>query len=1136
MPKWTDMQLKALTESGNLLISASAGSGKTTVMVQKIIDYLLGSPDADISRLVVITFTRAIAEEMKQKLTEKLYESLRKSACEAERERIRKQINGIPLSYISTIDSFCAEIFRRYFEVINKDPHVSILEESEEGIMFAEAREEVLERYLASGDRRFSDLVERFTAKRDIDRLRKALDDIYKFMSVQADADKFIEKALAMLGEEAEGSEATRYILSHYRRKASWYISLCSDAICLAENYMSDKEGPFGKFRGILGNLLKLLERIASATHIRDLFGITLPEDRAPSARNSFTDDERDVFEEIKKARYACKEFVEIVRDTFEGDYDAVIAAERGTRAAASTLFEVAKEVIKEYQKAKDREKKADFADIEHYCLEILKNDAVAEELRNSIDSIFIDEYQDTNYLQESIIARISKDNVFMVGDVKQSIYRFRFAEPAIFLEKREHYDKTREGLNINFNENFRSTEEVLSFINLVFDEIMVYDLGGIDYKKDARLVYGPEKKIEKKNHLPHAEIAWFKGAKADEPEYPMYYSVREGPRVKPKPSPEAAYIADRIESAVGKAYIYDNKAESYRLCKYSDIAILVRARSCATDIIAELNRRNIPFEAEGFEDGGDGAAIDTLMCFAKVLDNPRQDIPLAAVMLSYLGKFTDKELLEIRANHPKDCFWEAVNAYSGDKVIENKLLSFTNLLQKYRRLAAFLNMRELFDRLIAETGYDGYLLSKGESGIRKLNAFIFSLSGKESASNLRSFVKLCGSERQTLLPTEAEDCVTITTIHRSKGLEYPIVFLPRADYDSNNSPKDSIVMDDNTGSVIKKKKPFSGGDMIALDSKLGIAVMHIDEEGRRAETLSTIALKLKQKNEQKAELIRLLYVAMTRARQHLFISGEEPSKSYNFADEPSTFAQWIKFAIDRRKALERYVVRPAPSTAPVEREKFVYVPKEARAEKINKEYPHIEATRLSIKYSVSALAAAEADETPVFRLDFGGSEDRATIGTVYHAILQHADFSRNTPLEADAQIEELLVAGKIPPLPEGFDREPIYKALANPEFAEIFKCRCLREQPFMLYLPAREVLDTQSEEKVLVQGVIDLLSLGERNIIVDYKFTSAPAETVRERYKKQLDIYATAAEKAFGIRVDAREIYIIGRDEFILA
>ncbi|MDD3947120.1 MAG: UvrD-helicase domain-containing protein, partial [Clostridia bacterium] len=890
MTKWTTMQDKALSSRGNLLISASAGSGKTTVMVQKIADYLFASESADIGKLVVITFTKAIAEEMKQKLSDKLYEKLRAATDERERERIRKQINGIPVSNISTIDSFCAEIFKRYFEVIEKDPLVSVIDQGEADAMFAEAREEVLEQYLESHDKEFFELVDKFTARREIDRLRKAIDDIHKFLAVQSDADAFIFRALTMLGGKVEECETSHYILKHYRRKAARLAGLCETEYTTLNCFSTDQK-IFSAFSDMLCICRDMLLNITHAKDIANLFAIAALSEKQKTnhlrIRSNMEDAEKSALEHAKTVISAANEFIEETHNRFGGCFKDALNAEKESRKAVTKLFDIACKVDDAYRKAKDREKRADFADIEHYALQILNNESVAEEMRNGIDSIFIDEYQDTNYLQESIIARISRGNVFMVGDVKQSIYKFRFAEPAIFLDKKDRYEATKEGLNLHFNENFRSSEEVLRFINMVFDEVMVYDLGGIDYRKDARLIYGPDKKVKKQNDFPDAEVAFFENEREDTEAYPAYYSVTNGPRYSEKPSSEALYIADRIQAMVGKAYIYDAKSDNYRLCRYSDMAILFRARSSGADIIAELRRRNIPFEAEGFREKGNTSPTELLICFAKLLDNDRQDFPLTAVMLSYFGKLNDKELLEIRSVTPKGYFWESVKAYKGNKSIENKIQKLFGLLRKYRRLSAFLSMRELLDRLISETGYDGYLLSLGDNQIRRVNAFVFSLTEKENASTLKAFLHFCGcAEEESVTASVADDCVTLTTVHKSKGLEYPVVFLPCAEYSPKGAQNSGdIILEDNSGTTIKKRKKMMDSGMIALDVKLGIAIMHINDEGRKTDTLSTVALKLKQENDRKSEQIRLLYVAMTRARQHLFISGKPSSKTCLFPD-----------------------------------------------------------------------------------------------------------------------------------------------------------------------------------------------------------------------------------------------------------
>ncbi|MDD3947423.1 MAG: PD-(D/E)XK nuclease family protein, partial [Clostridia bacterium] len=310
-------------------------------------------------------------------------------------------------------------------------------------------------------------------------------------------------------------------------------------------------------------------------------------------------------------------------------------------------------------------------------------------------------------------------------------------------------------------------------------------------------------------------------------------------------------------------------------------------------------------------------------------------------------------------------------------------------------------------------------------------------------------------------------------------------------------------------------------------------------DEGRKTDTLSTVALKLKQENDRKSEQIRLLYVAMTRARQHLFVSGKPSSKTCLFPDEPNSFAGWIAYAKSHNNNLNRYFVNPKPQEPEITEDKHTYYPMEAKPVLLEKEYPHMASTKLSCKYSVSSLGKKkeDPDTLPAYTLDYQNDShtDNILLGTAYHAILQYANFTRNTPEEVNLQIKHLLDTKMIESLPHGFDYAVMHKAFANPRFAFLSLGKCYREQPFMLYVPASKVIDTESNDSVLVQGVIDFLSVGKEAVLIDYKYTRAPLDIVRARYQKQLDIYTLAAEKALGIRIDRREIYLIGRDEFVL-
>jgi len=1135
MTDWTPMQKEALSSSGNLLISASAGSGKTSVMAQKVTDYLFASQDAEIGRLVVITFTKAGAEEIKQKLSERLYEKLRETTDGPGRERIRKQLAGIASSDISTIDSFCNRIFKTYFELIDKDPLVSLMEPNEANLMFARARESVFEEDLRAEEPMFRALLLHFTAKRNIDRLRSALDYIHKFISVQESGAAFIENSLRELQTSLAASAAAMYLLRAFKKKAEALGTLCEQRFAAFGNLPAQKPIT-AEYLNALSVCFGVLRTVACAPDAENMHRILplLEDVICPKLLTKGLDEvEATALKEAQTVINAVrKSFLPELEEAFGESFAAEAEEDKTVSKTASALLTLAKKVEERYAELKDKERKADFADIEHYAFQILyQHPQTADEIKNSVDRIFVDEYQDTNFLQEAIVSRIAKDNVFMVGDVKQSIYKFRFAEPSIFLGKLKRFSDTGEGKNLSFNENFRSSPGVIKFVNAVFDEIMTGDFGGIDYRADAELRFGFKEAPEKKNGFPDAEVAVFDKDTGDAGSYPPVYDVLSSPRRADNPSPEAVYIAERISSMVGKALIFDARTKTHRLCRYADIAVLCRVNE-ASHITQELAFRKIPYSAEGFRGETDCSSTDLLIAFARLLDNPRQDLPLASLMLSFLGKFSDAEMLEIRSKSRYIWFWEAVNAYSGVPNIENKIKSFFGLLQKYRQLSAFLDMRELFDRLLAETGYDGYLLSlPDQNAIRRLNAYIYALSGSRKGSGLSEYIASLGAADEFSFASADDDCVTFLSIHRSKGLEFPIVFLPKAEYGRN---------------VYR-----NSGGLVFLDSALGASLKRLDSERKTRDTFRIRAMNKKALAEDKEERVRLLYVAMTRAKQHLFISmtADKPlefgdavkQNKYLTPDEPGNFMGWLEFAFLRNPELRTYLAEESPALTRICEERAQYLPKQAAPVLLTKPYPFAVSAELSFKYSVSTLNKRSEpvipDDLPLAEtIDFDReeAEDKIALGTAYHTVLQYADFGRTSPAYADELIGELLADGRLPALPEGFDKGAVCKALANPVFSELHKGTCYREQPFMLYVPASLVKDTQSEDKILVQGVIDFLSVGEKSVLVDYKFTGAPAEIVTDRYRRQLDIYTLAAEKALGIRLVRRAIYLIGKDEFV--
>ncbi|MFA5450249.1 MAG: UvrD-helicase domain-containing protein, partial [Clostridia bacterium] len=1030
-----------------------------------------------------------------------------------------KQIPKAAFSYINTIDGFCAEIYRRYFEDIGGEPSISVLEERDAELLFKLAMNEVLDEYLSSGEEEFYQLADMFTERRKLDKLKETIIAIHNFVRVQAKPQEFFANANKTNLLPIEDAPATKYYLQYIRKKVNAYC-VSGDKI-LGSFYAFGKEAePLDKFRDEVQIWRTLAEKLSLTDSLESLINVLVVAEkrRAPSktsklpsdgALMSLQEDAAEYITNTKKYIGELKEELLPSPDDVKGSLEILRERETASKGAIAKLIEVAQKVREKYADFKLKEGVADFSDLGHFALKILSNPSRAAEVAEGIEFVFLDEYQDTNYLQEEIIAKITKDNIFMVGDVKQSIYKFRFAEPKIFLDKSERFKRGSGGSGVNLTKNFRSSKEILKFVNLVFSEIMTHSFGGVDYRKDA--AFDLDSVVKSDPNLPAVRTAFFATEKRETPTPPPLYSVKEGALYTESSSKEALYIAGRIEQIVGKIKIFVGDEKKERLADYGDIAIIMRNKR-GEAIRAELKKRGIPFIAPEFGGTEEYDDIELLVCLLRIIDNLRNDIPLFSVMRSFFGGFGEAELAEIRGNNKDGFFWNAVESYDIKTELKAKISAFTAMLHRYRLLSRSIDAAELISLIIAETGYDGYLLSRDESErMEYVNAFIHTLRGTGATVRecLASYDALGAPEIN--ISSSAYNAVRFYSIHQSKGLEFPIVFFAGIQQGLN----------------IKK----AGERNIILNKDFGIALKWQDTENKtRGDTLSSRGFRIKEEIEEKEELMRLMYVAMTRGRFHLFMTGEKSgtAKYPPAAEDGKGFIDWLEFAAAKNPEVAAYKENQSFDYEFVASKKELPLLHKAEPLDLALNYPEREALGISAKYTVSELNRAETAESEYGYVPF--LDDKAAEkGTAYHAFMEFADFNITDPEGIEGEIGRLKEAGLLDGS-EHLDPQILSNALKNPLFDKARQGNIIKEKPFILYLPANEVLDTTATEKTLIQGVIDLIITGEENILVDYKFTLASPESIREKYRAQIDLYGKAAQLLMNIKLDKKVIFIINK------
>ncbi len=1107
----------------DMLVSASAGSGKTTVMVEKILRYL---EKGDITKLLVLTFTNASAADMREKLTERLSEMARLGDNAT---HYKKQLSLMPFAYIGTIDSICGQIYKRYFEELGLPPTLEVLSEEEKDALVNTALEEVFATCIKSDNADFRAVYSIYGDARGFEKLKEPLKKLLQFLSSQERPQSFLELAEIEVGKPFLETVAVRELIAVERKRYGLFENVIFEFQKELKKMGFDAKQQ-AKYEAKLD---ELGERTYVLVHSDDeiIFntmrsGVDFNVD-LPRSSKKYEPEQMEFHNRLRDFHKSFRESFRKLRDGVFGLRGTSQEDTENNLRLVKQIINVVKMTREKYDDLKREEGKCDFEDVERATLRIFENESIAEEFRNSIDYIFLDEYQDTNRLQEAIFKKISRGNLFMVGDVKQAIYGFREAEPQIFIDKRQRYLSGADGKNVPLNKNFRSEQAVLSFIDTVFSEIMSYDFGGVDYKEESR--FGEAGlKVNSNGEAPEVEVAFFEKENIASEEKIKVYSVKNGERNQESTKREDCYIAEKIIEMVGNDTMFDRKLGKSRPIEYGDICILYRARNGAKGLKKVFKERGIPFVAEGFEEDNLNQDVEAINCYLRVIDNPLQDVYLTGAMLSYFGGFSENDLAEIRKhNMTLKYFHEAVAVYEGE--LKERVDEFYSKLSYYKDVSALVDVPTLIETLMTESGYISALLAEGKlERIENYNSFVHAVRGKKMATGLRSYVDFLDSGTELKIPSvvKVSNAVTLMTIHSSKGLEFPVVFVPNTDRKFNGSKENLIV----------------------VDSRYGIGIPTFDEAlGEYAGNIRSKAINLGIIRKEKQEALRLMYVAFTRARYRLYVTGtgEVDSLGPMIAEGAHSFMDWILFAeaLNSDVKVKRfYVEKKEPENEKVEEEKVVVegakislnveaVGSGVTAEPLSfLEYPFMESTVIANKYTVTSLNAQESEDGPYIPSLETQSIEK---GVAYHKVMELIDFALSSLDEIKAFILGLEEKGEIE---KGVvNPNVVLKTLSHPLFEKIKRGNLLREQEFIYYAPACEVLSgVTANDPVLVQGVMDLVVEGEENMLIDYKVSGATVEVLRERYRTQVELYAKAYEEMTGKKLMHKAVFVLNRGEVI--
>ncbi|USS93268.1 helicase-exonuclease AddAB subunit AddA [Fructilactobacillus ixorae] len=894
-PQWTPGQLAAIQNdaAGNMLVSASAGSGKTSVLTQRVMRKIKAGVDVD--QLLIVTFTNAAAQEMRERIHDALQTELKHTQEQAPKQHLVRQLRKLTTAHIETMDAFCLWLVKRYYYVINLDPDFRILTNTSERTLlqtdvWSEVREEL---YGNDRDHRFAQLTRNFSNDRSDDGLTDLVLRLYEIANVNQDPDQWLDQ----LGEfyQVDGSLTDSHLyrddlLPDLQNQLEQMLASYRQARQLAQQVGIDKVEQF--LAAEQDQIEALAEKLGSSSwdQLRTVFNQQNFK-RFPSVKKN------DVDEAQLAGKDQCKHLRDDVKKQFDDIKDNYFWADEASLQTLNDdaaqlihkLIEVVHAFAMQYATVKRQRHAYDFTDIEHFAFRILTNQSEAgvslrTQLQQQFNEIMVDEYQDNNHLQDAILGTIKNPahpNLFMVGDVKQSIYRFRLADPQMFMDKYHTYpDPDNPHQLITLPDNFRSVANVDHFTNLIFEQIMDRSFGEVDYTGDAQLQFGAKDYPDDLDTTTEVMLL-----ATDQDDQQQTQLTNDQLQIE--------LIANKIETMMTAGFqIYDRKLGQKRPLQYGDIALLSSTKRNNFEIASIFADHQIPLNSDGAESYFKTAEIQIMLSLLQIIDNPAQDIPLAAVLRSPLVGLDENELAFIRITKKTGNYYQAVldlqkeyqeqtQTEFGNRVL-SKVNQFLEQLTNLRDYATKHSLAELIWEIYNQTGFLDYVggMPAGKKRQANLHALYqraeeYERNGFQGLFAFVQFIKRLQKDANDLAEASVDvdpNSVTVKTIHGSKGLEYPVVFVIDVHHQSNQSElKDPFVVDDQLG--------------------LGIKYYYPDRH-EQVTTLQYVAITNSLKQKAQAEEMRKLYVALTRAKQKLIITGIVKGTTKQTAEE-STLQRW---------------------------------------------------------------------------------------------------------------------------------------------------------------------------------------------------------------------------------------------------
>lgn len=1197
---WTTEQKQAIFDTDkDILVSAAAGSGKTTILIERVIEKILNGQDVD--KLLIVTFTKLAAKEMKDRLISRLRVEINNTKDSELRNNLQKQLAKVPSADISTLHSFCSNVIKKFYYLIDLDPSFRLMtDDTEQELLKEKAWDKVRNNYYQEDDKEFLNLTKNFSNDRDDNGLQDLIFQLYNFAITSPDSNSWLETLSDLYqldGDDFEHSKLYQTVIRpNLIKELNEQYSLMKKAQSISlENDSCEKF--IDSINEAIVFLEDFIQNLGNYSYNQIGEALTLFSfKRAKTIRGAVKDGAFQLVETLRKdIKKALNET--IPNELLVTQNQELTKIMNNSFVIVNKLIEAEKRFLVEFKNLKLGNSSIDFNDLEHFTMDIFnaKEDnrmIAAEYYQDKFSEIMIDEYQDVNPMQESIVQKLQQtsNNFFMVGDIKQSIYGFRQAAPYLFANKYEQFklDNNNNEL-ILLSNNFRSSKTVTSFVNRIFELVMDTQMGGVNYDNKTKLIPG----------------ANFSETADTQVEIDIIDSESSDEDSIDKRSSQINFITNRIKKLVDdKFIIFDSKKGESRPVKYSDIAILSRNKGNNTDLVSTFSAANIPIFVSDSQNYFQTMEIQVLIELLKLIDNPEQDIPLVAVLRSPIVGLDENQLAQIRLANKDINFYHATLMYIENNINEltKKLTSFVNLLKKMREQAKQSRISELIWYIYQETGFLDFVtgMPGGKQRAANLHA-LYQRANDFEAMNFQGLFKFIrfierieANDKDLSQPNSIdsnEDAVNVMTIHGSKGLEFPIVFL------------------------IDTAKEFNKRDFISstlIDSQIGLGIKYFDSNTNLL--YSTPIRKLisqKKKISTWSEELRLLYVALTRAKQKLIIIGapnklEQKVNNWNSIDlsakkidiydrlnfksyldiimssilqdstvtsqtsylnkELDTQINIINSDFDNINTNHSSCSTPLITNQHLEtNDKFDQTVKQI----LNFKYPYYNSVKTTAYQSVSEIKFlfGDPDEDSLEKskiIDSGRytlqdfakpnfliKSDNVTgaeIGSATHLVLQKLSLDSIPTIESVQNlITKITNNGLISSaVGQSIDISAIVDFYHSELGQNIFENKetLQREYPFSMVIPATKLFeDTNNNDDVLIHGIIDgLIETKEGIIIFDYKTDNVvddnlaknSVDSAVKKYSGQLNLYASAIESIENKQVIGKYLYFLKLGKYV--